>query len=111
MWSDEVRAENATAIFIDQRLVAVDGFSNTTCCIPIGYPRGLDAQFRGMRTGGAFGKAHGGDRRQCEGDAWHTPIVWLIAITFQDVSSGDFGIVARHWRQRRPFSRGVASRI
>ena len=94
MRSNEMRAENAPAILIDKRLVPVDGLGNAAGRIPGGHLRRLDPQFRGLRAGGALGQPDGGDRGQREGNAWHATIVRLMAVAFQDIASGDLGVMA-----------------
>ena len=56
MRPDDVRAENAAHLH-PQESCSRKQARKRGGPYPVGRPRGLDLQFRGMRTGGAFGKA------------------------------------------------------
>ena len=59
---DQMRAENPAALFLDERLIAVYGFADPPCRVPVGHLGGIYFQPRRLLARRAFGKTNGGNR-------------------------------------------------
>src|SRR6202047_5492989 len=111
MWPDEMAAQGAAGVRIDQCLETVDRFIEAPGCVPIGNLFRVYTEFEPPRPRIRRAQTTGRDRRDCERDARDTPIVGLVHIAVEQVSRDDFAVVARHGRQRRTAARRIAGRV
>jgi hypothetical protein len=76
---DQVGAENALAAVFDQDLEAVNRLGDAARRVPVRHLLTIDPEFEPGRARLRFAQAHGGDRRQREGDA---AIAVSLAVAF-----------------------------
>jgi len=97
-------AENAPAVFFDQRFVSVDRLCNSARGIPVLGFFDLDVELDACRAGLVLAHPYRTDWRQREPDARHTAIIRLVVVAFEKIGRDDPAIMARYRREWRTLS-------
>src|SRR5262249_23585406 len=111
MRPDEVSAQDAIAVLLDQGLEAVDGLIESHGCIPVRNLLRVHAEFYPLRARLHLAKANRGNWRNRERDARDAPVVRAVLVAVEKVLRDDFAVMGRYRRERRAAACGVTCRV
>src|SRR3989454_11569260 len=112
MSAEQVGAENPSAAFLDQHLVAGVFLANPSGGIPAGGNSSLGLEAQALFPSGLFLQADRSQWRDRKNDARDGEGVGVVVVVFEQGRRGDPALVAPHRGQRRaPTAGGIAVRI
>src|SRR5262249_6088654 len=101
MGPDEVSAQDAIGVLLDQCLEAVDRFVESPGCVPIRGVLGVYSEFDPLCARARLAEANRGNWRNRECDARNALVVRPVPVAVEKVLRNDVAIVARYRRERR----------
>src|SRR5215471_15535246 len=111
MGPDEVSAQDAICVLLDEGLEAVDRFVESSGCVPVRSRLRVHSEFDPLRARLRLAEPNRGNWRNCECDARNAPVVRPVLVAVEKVLRDDFAIVARYRRERRAAACGVTCGI
>src|SRR5215813_11202287 len=111
MWPDEVSAQDAIGVLLDEGLEAVDRFVESQGRVPVGSLLRVHAEFDPLRARLCLAKANRGNWRNCERDARNAAVVRPVPVAVEQVLRNDLAVVARYRRERRAAPCRVTGRV
>src|SRR2546422_7415834 len=112
MSAEQVGAENPSAAFLDQHVVAGVFLANPSGGIPAGGNSPLGLEAKALFPSGLFLQADRSQWRDSKNDTRDGEVVGLVTVAFEQVRRDDPALVARHGGQRRATTGGgIACRI
>src|SRR6516164_9598561 len=111
MGANEVSAQDAIGVLLDEGLEAIDRFIESQGCVPVGSLLGVHSEFQPLRARLRLAEANRGNWRNGECDARNAAVVRPVPVAVEKVLRNDLAVVARYRRERRAAACGVTCRV
>src|SRR5260370_40264722 len=97
--SNEMCAEDLVGIGIDKHLEPVHRFGQAARGEPVRCLLSFHVHVAALLARGRLTRSDCGNGRNRKSDAWHSPVVRLVSVAFEEVRSHHSRIVTRYGRQ------------